>query len=84
MNIENEELIRGYFKAIEAASSAVEVGKVSDGERICAETGWQGTLAIQVGALKAGVAMRADFGVFFRIKDGTIIEQNNYDCIHPW
>jgi hypothetical protein len=31
---------------------------------------------------KAG--MRADFGVFFRLREGRIAEQNNYDCIHPW
>jgi ketosteroid isomerase-like protein len=57
---------------------------MSDGNRVSAETGWTGTLAIQLGALKPGDTIRADFGVFFRIEQGQIIEQNNYDCIHPW
>jgi ketosteroid isomerase-like protein len=57
---------------------------VSDGDRVCVETEWKGVLAIAIGAMKAGDAMKADFGVFFRIADGRIKEQNNYDCIHPW
>ena len=56
----------------------------SDGNRVCAETSWTGTLAIQLGALRPGDTMKADFGVFFRIEQSQIIEQNNYDCIHPW
>jgi ketosteroid isomerase-like protein len=57
---------------------------VSDGDRVCAETEWEGVLAVPLGSLKAGDAMRADFGVFFRLREGRIVEQNNYDCIHPW
>ncbi|MDB5103543.1 MAG: hypothetical protein JWP91_1232 [Fibrobacteres bacterium] len=57
---------------------------ISDGNRVCVETEWTGTLAIQLGALKPGDTMKADFGVFFRIEQGQISEQNNYDCIHPW
>ena len=57
---------------------------ISDGDRVCAETEWTGTLSVPLGTLKPGDAMRADFGVFFRVRDGRIIEQNNYDCIHPW
>ncbi|MEO6098334.1 MAG: nuclear transport factor 2 family protein [Fibrobacteria bacterium] len=56
----------------------------ADGNRVCVETEWIGTLAIQLGSLKPGDTMKADFGVFFRIEQGQIIEQNNYDCIHPW
>src|SRR5690606_24961928 len=57
---------------------------ISDGDQVGVEAEWSGTLAIGVGALKAGDQMKADFGVFFRIKDGKIIAQNNYDCIHPF
>ncbi len=57
---------------------------ISDGNRVSAETEWVGTLAIPLGSLNAGDRMRVNFGVFFRIQDGKIIEQNNYDCIHPW
>ncbi|HKP95282.1 MAG TPA: nuclear transport factor 2 family protein [Fibrobacteria bacterium] len=57
---------------------------VSDGDRVCAETEWTGILAIPIGDLKIGDAMKANFGVFFRIAEGRILEQNNYDCIHPW
>ena len=57
---------------------------LSDGDRVCVEAEWSGTLAIGVGTLKAGDQMRANFGVFFRIEDRKIIAQNNYDCIHPF
>lgn len=57
---------------------------LSDGDRMAVETEWTGTLAIPIGSLKADDAMKADFGVFFRIADGAIIAQNNYDCVHPW
>jgi ketosteroid isomerase-like protein len=57
---------------------------VSDGDRVCVQTEWKGTLAIPLGTLKAGEAMRADFGVFFTIAEGRILRQDNYDCIHPW
>lgn len=132
MNRENEDLIRNYFKAIEAAAPVevferflhpavvqyeypsrlnpngkarrkddlladFERGKgvisrhvyrvkrlLSDGSRVSAEVEWTGTLAINMGTLKVGDRMKADFGVFFQIEGGRIVEQNNYDCIHPW
>lgn len=60
------------------------ISLVSDGDRVCAETEWVGVLAIQIGSLKAGDQMKANFGVFFELRDEKIIKQNNYDCIHPW
>jgi ketosteroid isomerase-like protein len=71
-------------KALIASQSYVIRSLVSDGDRVCAETEWTGTLAVPLGTLKPGDAMRADFGVFFRVRDGRIVEQNNFDCIHPW
>jgi ketosteroid isomerase-like protein len=71
-------------KALVASQSYRIRGLVSDGDRVCAETEWTGTLVVPLGTLKPGEAIRAEFGVFFRLRDGRIVEQNNYDCIHPW
>lgn len=71
-------------KALVASQSYRIRALVSDGDRVCAETEWSGTFTVPLGALQPGEAMRADFGVFFRIRDGRIAEQNNYDCIHPF
>jgi ketosteroid isomerase-like protein len=132
MNLNNEKIIRDYFRAIEKGVPKQELenylhpqiyqyefpsklnpkgkgrnlqellndfekGKtliseqtykiksmVSGGDQVCVETEWIGKLAIKIGSLNAGDQMRANFGVFFEIKDERIIKQNNYDCIHPW
>jgi ketosteroid isomerase-like protein len=53
-----------------------------DGDRVAARARWQGTLAIDVLGKRAGEVLEARFGVFFRLKDGLIVEQHNFDCFY--
>jgi ketosteroid isomerase-like protein len=53
---------------------------VCEGERVALEVQWTGVLAIPVGKLAPGDAMRARFGVFFEFREGKIARQHNYDC----
>lgn len=48
------------------------------------EARWIGVLAIPFGRIPAGGELTAHFGVFFRLRDGRIVSQNNYDCFDPW
>ncbi len=52
---------------------------VSD-DRIALELEWTGRLKVPLGSTPAGGTLRARCGVFFRIQDGRIVEQHNYDC----
>jgi hypothetical protein len=83
---EKDELLADYERGLSIISKQEYRIKsmVSDGDRVCVEMEWKGEPEIPIGALRVGDAMRADFGVFFRIADGMILGQNNYDCIHPW
>ena len=50
------------------------------GDRVVAEARWEGDLAIPIGTLKPGETMTAHIAMIFRVRDGLIIEQRNYDC----
>lgn len=54
------------------------------GNEVALEVIWTGTLAIPVGTLPVGGAMRAHFGVFMTFRDGRIVSQRNYDCFDPF
>jgi ketosteroid isomerase-like protein len=58
--------------------------RMASGERVALEVQWTGTLAIPLGSLAAGDAMRARFGVFLDFRDGRISAQRNYDCFDPF
>jgi len=60
------------------------VNLVEHGDEVAAEVIWTGVLAIALGALAAGDAMRAHFGVFLTWRDGKIVSQRNYDCFDPF
>lgn len=45
---------------------------------------WTGVLAVPLGALAAGDAMRAHSALFFEFRDGRIIRQHNYDCFEDF
>lgn len=51
-----------------------------DGDRVACRVHWRGTLAIPVLGKSPGDVQEARFGVFFRLQNGQIIEQHNYDC----
>lgn len=56
---------------------------VADGETVAAQLAWTGVLAVPLAGLQPGDEMRADSAVFFRFRDGRIVEQQNYDCFAP-
>jgi hypothetical protein len=51
-----------------------------DGERVALELTWTATLKVPLANTPAGGTLTANCGVFFRIADGRIVEQHNYDC----
>lgn len=51
---------------------------------VATETLWEGELAIALGTLSPGDKMKAHTSIWFRIEDGQIIEQRNYDCIEAF
>ena len=57
---------------------------VAQGDTAAVEAEWEGVLAIPIAGLQSGEVMRAHFAMFFRFKEGKIIEQRNYDCFEPW
>ena len=60
------------------------VSAVAQGNRAAVEAGWTGVLAIPIGSLEAGDAMRAHFAMFFEFEDGRIRLERNYDCFEPF
>jgi ketosteroid isomerase-like protein len=70
-------------RAVSAESYEVR-GVVASGDSVALEVLWTGTLAMPVGALPAGSALRAHFGVFLDFHDGRIVRQRNYDCFEPF
>jgi ketosteroid isomerase-like protein len=55
-----------------------------DADRVALELTWTAELKVPLGSLEAGATMSAHCGVFFRIQDGRIIQQHNYDCFEPF
>jgi RimJ/RimL family protein N-acetyltransferase len=53
-------------------------------DTVALEVRWTGVLAIPLGTLPAGFAMRARFAVFLEYRDGRIVRQRNYDCFEAW
>lgn len=55
-----------------------------DADRVAVELTWTAELKVPIGKLEAGATMTAHCGVFFRIQDGRIVQQHNYDCFEPF
>ena len=53
---------------------------IAAGDRVVVEARWEGELAMPIGRLQAGETMVAHICMVFRLEDGRIIEQRNYDC----
>ena len=49
-------------------------------DRVVVEARWEGVVAIPIGRLQPGDTMVAHICMMFRLVDGRIIEQRNYDC----
>jgi ketosteroid isomerase-like protein len=54
-----------------------------DGDRVVTRARWTGVLAIDAGDLPAGTELRADCCMVFTVRDGRVLDQQNYDCYHP-
>jgi hypothetical protein len=82
------EEIRLAFEAGQKALSAQRYGirtLVTDGTTVALEVGWEGTLAVPLGDLKAGEVMRCTSAMFLRFDaEGRIVHQDNYDCFPPF
>jgi ketosteroid isomerase-like protein len=55
-------------------------GVIEAGDRVVVEARWEGDLVVPVGKLQAGDMLVAHLCMVFRLADGLIIEQRNYDC----
>lgn len=44
---------------------------------------WRGELAHDAGAMSAGDVLTAHLAMFFTVRDGRIVRQENYDCYEP-
>ena len=53
---------------------------IAAGDRVVVEARWEGDVAIPIGRLQPGDTMVAHICMVFRLLDGRIIEQRNYDC----
>ena len=53
---------------------------IEAGDRVVVEARWEGDVAIPIGRLQPGDTMIAHICMLFRLVDGRIIEQRNYDC----
>lgn len=74
----------GFRRAAEGSvlrSQRYVVGDVlADGDRVVVEARWEGVVAIPLGRLQPGETMVAHLCMVFRLTDGRIVEQRNYDC----
>lgn len=77
-------IIAGFRRAAEGkvlSSQSYIFGDVIEaGDRVVAEARWEGVVAVPLGRLQPGDKMVAHICMVFRLIDGRIIEQRNYDC----
>jgi ketosteroid isomerase-like protein len=52
------------------------------GDTVATRVVWTGTPAVDGPAFRAGSLLRADSSMYFRLRDGRIAHQENYDCFH--
>jgi ketosteroid isomerase-like protein len=51
-----------------------------DDDRVAVELTWTAELKVPLASTPAGGTLTAHCGMFFRIAEGRIVEQHNYDC----
>ncbi|KKB13447.1 hypothetical protein VE25_01935 [Devosia geojensis] len=80
------EMLDGFEKgrALIARQSYEVASAVASGGRVAVQMTWRGTLAIALGALKAGEEMVAHCALFATVRDGRIVSIDNYDCFAPF
>ena len=60
------------------------VNALAEDDRIAIEVRWEGTMAVDVGELKAGATLVVHSAMFFTFRDGKIATQHNFDCVEPF
>jgi len=56
---------------------------IVSGDQVAVQVLWTGELGISLGTLQPGDVMRVHSAIFFRIQNGKIVSQDNYDCVEP-
>lgn len=56
---------------------------VVQGSRVITRALWEGQLAMGAGMFGIGTWLRADIAMFFDLRDGRILRQENFDCYRP-
>jgi ketosteroid isomerase-like protein len=54
--------------------------RVVAGDMLAARVRWTGTLATTAGSLPAGARLEAHSSMWFTVRGGRIVRQENYDC----
>jgi ketosteroid isomerase-like protein len=83
---DREEVVRSLAAGRELLSSQrydVRDHLVS-GDRVVSRVVWTGTVARDAGPFAAGAELRAESTMHFVVRDGLIVEQENFDCFHPF
>jgi len=55
-----------------------------EGDRVAVEVSWSAELKVPLGKLRAGANLSAESAMFFRVHDGRLVEQHNFDCFQPF
>ena len=66
-------------QVIENQRYSISNAMASD-DRVALEVEWTGQLKVALANTPIGGTLRARCGMFFRIHNGRIVEQHNYDC----
>jgi ketosteroid isomerase-like protein len=63
------------------ASQRYEItNALAQADEVALEVSWTGTLSVPLKHLSAGEKLTAHCAMFFRVQNGRIVEQRNYDC----
>ena len=67
-------------KQLLAAQRYEIISALAQGDEVSLEVTWRGTLAVPLKHLAPGSELVAHCAMFFRLREGRIVEQRNYDC----
>ena len=71
----------GAGRPADAASPRAPPARLLAGDTLAARVRWTGTLATAAGPLPAGVRLEAHSSMWFTVRGGRIVRQENYDCL---
>jgi ketosteroid isomerase-like protein len=57
---------------------------IASGDCVAMQLDWSAELAVPLGTLKPGDAMRAHVAIFIEFRDGKICRQRDYGCYEPF